>query len=559
MAERFGDVILERDRSCIMRDGTVLYADIYRPEAEGPHPVLLMRQPYGKRIASTVTYAHPVWYAKQGYIVVIQDVRGRGISEGEFEPFIREAEDGWDTVEWAAGLPDSNGRVGMYGFSYQGFTQWAAASEKPPRLAAIAPGMCGADVYGGMIYPQGRLAIWEHLPWAYQLARDAARRAGDPSVEEACTSVRRGPSHEMLLHLPVAGEHPILSRYFPAYREWCSHPHYDEYWESRNLMPKLADSPVPALHIGGWYDLFLMGTMRMFDAIGRGNPTHRLIVGPWDHIPWGRRAGGVDHGAEACGDIHLKQLRWFDYWLKDKGDAGSPEAPAIEYFELGGNRWRSLERGVSPFGSGLEAERRFLRGSAVPANGASGGGRLADAAAGADEGSVDVFVYDSRLPMPLDSYLPQDRSEIEDRFEMLVFTSEPAERCFRVFGAPRVRLQVQADDGPTDLIAVLSAVYPDGASRFLSVGREEIGKGESGEWETVEIELRPVAMAFDAGLSVRLELTGSAFPVFVRHPGGVPPEDIHRVGPERLNVVSVAVKSGGAVSYLELPVVADGG
>jgi len=177
-ATKFAGVTVERNIPCTMRDGTVLYADIYRPNTTEQFPVLLMRQPYGRAIASTVSHAHPVWYARQGFIVVIQDVRGKWDSEGEYVPFIHDAEDGYDTVEWAAALPGSNGKVGMYGFSYQGSTQWAAASAAPPSLKAIAPAKCGADLSHGMFYPHGRSLLREHLPWAYQLARDHARRLG---------------------------------------------------------------------------------------------------------------------------------------------------------------------------------------------------------------------------------------------------------------------------------------------------------------------------------------------------------------------------------------------
>ncbi|MFT0795203.1 CocE/NonD family hydrolase, partial [Synechococcus sp. H70.1] len=141
--------------SMLTRDGIQLDADIYRPEGGGSYPVLLMRQPYGRAIASTVVYAHPRWYAAHGYIVVIQDVRGRGTSKGSFYPFRQEAEDGFDAVNWAATLPGSNGVVGMYGFSYQGMTQLYAASSRPSALKTICPAMLPYDLYADAAYPGG--------------------------------------------------------------------------------------------------------------------------------------------------------------------------------------------------------------------------------------------------------------------------------------------------------------------------------------------------------------------------------------------------------------------
>jgi len=554
---RFGGVLVERKQPCTMRDGTVLYADIYRPDQPGEeYPVLLMRQPYGRAIASTVSHAHPIWYAQHGYLVVIQDVRGRGDSEGEFIPFLHEAQDGYDAVEWAARLPGSTGRVGMYGFSYQGSTQWAAASQHPPHLKAIAPAMCAADLYHGMFYPHGRFAIREHLPWAYQLARDTARRLKDQEAEQACTQIMRSPD-SLIWQLPILGDHhPILRKYFPDYFEWCEHSEYDGYWAERDWLPKIAESPVPSLQIGGWYDVFLMGTMQSYAALSQAPRTkelfHRLVVGPWTHIPWGRKAGGADHGGEADGDIHLEQVRWFDYWLKDKQESGLFQQPSIRYFERESNLWRQSDKASLLELSG-ETTLWYLRGKEKPANGALGGGRLTQAKDEATEAIPDVFVYDARLPMSQESYLPVDRSAAQDRYEILVYTSEPLERELPVLGTPKVTVYYQTLQGPTDLIATLSVVSPDGAARFLTVGRAELTREHGDGWGKAEILLRPCAVQFPTGSSIRLELTGSAFPLFTRHPNHAE-ADAHHAGEETLQIATVAVCSkAGMVSLVELP------
>lgn len=555
---RFGGVVIERKRPCVTRDGVTLYADIYRPEGPGDFPVLLMRQPYGRAIASTVSHAHPVWYAQRGYMVVIQDVRGRGDSEGTFVPFIYEAQDGYDAVEWAAALPNSNGRVGMYGFSYQGSTQWAAASMRPPHLVAIAPAMCAVDLYHGMFYPHGRFAIREHLPWAFQLARDTARRAGDSEAEQFCTQVMRSPG-EFISKLPVLEEHPVLSKYFPTYYEWCLHTEYDDYWAERSWLPSVAEHPIPSLHIGGWYDGFLMGTLQSYDVLQRSPRSralfHRLIVGPWAHIPWGRKAGGVDHGPFADGDIHLEQIRWFDYWLKDKKDIELFDQPSIRYFELESKQWRTMGQ-TSPFRPNETVSRWYIGVSEKPSNGALGGGRLIETVSGISSAAADVFVYDARLPMSLESSLPLDRSAAQDRYEILVYTSAPLKEPLNIFGSPKVSVRYQTLGGPTDLTAMLSVVLPDGTSRFLSVGRKQICAEQGTEgWEAIEISLQPCAAEFQAGSSIRLELTGSAFPFFVRHPNGCADEDIHQVGAERLQIATVAICSyEQGASFVELPI-----
>ncbi|MFC0211927.1 CocE/NonD family hydrolase [Paenibacillus chartarius] len=546
-----------------MRDGVTLYADIYKPRKEGVYPVLLMRQPYGRKIASTVSHAHPVWYASHGYIVVIQDVRGRGDSEGEFTPFLHEAEDGYDTVEWAAALPESNGKVGMYGFSYQGAVQWAAASLHPPHLTAIAPSMTAADLYRGWMYPYGSFDIQSCLPWAYQLARDGARLAGDAEAEAICTHVMQNPS-AVLNKLPLIGDHPVLQTYMPAFFDWAGRSEDDEYWSRLNWMDPFLQQPIPALHIGGWYDFLLHGTLQSYAALQRaGGRTpelfHRLEIGPWTHIPWGRKAGGVDHGPEADGLMHLKQIEWFDYWLKEKRGNGLFEEPPVRYYETCSRRWRTADR-LPDTADGEAAQRYYLSGSELPANGSLGGGKLTRHVEWIDESAApDVFVYDARLAMPLSSVLPVDRSAQQDRYEILVYSSPPLSEALGLFGSPQVKAVCQVMDGPTDLVAVLSLVLPGEEARFLSVGRVEIGaaggaEGVSG-WQAVQFGLRPLAVRCPEGSRLRLELTGSGYPLLLRHPNGMSIRDGIHAGLQELNIAAVAVMSRpGEESWLELPV-----
>jgi putative CocE/NonD family hydrolase len=560
---RFAGVTIEQKVPCQMRDGVTLYADVYRPAEDGEYPVLLMRQLYGRALASTVTSAHPVWYARQGYVVVIQDVRGIGDSEGNVVFFEQEVNDGYDTVEWAAQLPGTTGKVGMYGFSYQGSTQLAAATAKPPHLAAIAPGMCAADLYSGRFYPHGRFAWGGQLGWAFQVARDGARRAGDKDAEEFCAKMMRNPG-DLLWKLPIGEEHPVLKTYCPFFYDWLAHPEYDAYWEERNWIPAIVESSIPAFLIGGWYDTFFNGTMQTYEALQKKKWNrdcfHKLQIGPWTHIPWGRKAGGVDHGSVVDGNIHLEQLRWFDHWLKGKRDHDLFNEPAIRYYERESQVWRTVES--FPFDTSDSAQSVwYISGSEKPANGALGGGRLTDDVTEIASAVPDVFVYDARLPMNCESYVPADRSIIQDRYEILVYTGKPLTKTLHVLGSPKVSVKCQTLNGPTDLVAILTMVLPGGAVRFLSIGRVEVHSqnGDDNEdWEAVEIPMRPFAAQLAHGTSIRLELTGSAFPLFFRHPNGVAADEIHQVGADGLQIATVAVCSqAGMRSWIELPIIND--
>lgn len=558
---RFGDVTIQRGVPCVMRDGVTLYADIYEPDEAGTYPILLMRQPYGRAIASTVAHAHPVWYANKGYIVVIQDVRGRGDSEGEFNPFVQETKDGYDTVEWAAALPGSNGKVGMYGFSYQGITQWAAVSEHPPALTAIAPSMCPADLYHGTFYPHGSFALGDKLPWAFQLARDTARRAGDNEAVAYCSNVMRNPE-ALLNHLPILDKHPILDSYFPTYYEWIGHTEYDKYWEERNWLPQVLDSTIPALHIGGWYDSYLAGTLQSYEAMQEVPRTkecfHRLVIGPWTHIPWGRMAGGIDHGPDADGGIHMEQLRWFNHWLKGQEDEALFEEQPVRYYERESKEWKVTNRYPGEL-SNVKRRRLYLSGSEIPSNGSLGGGRLLMEEAGiCEDAAPDVYVFDARLPMRSDGYLPSDRSQQQDRYEILIYSSDTFATSMHIFGSPQVSIRYQTLGGPTDMVATLTCVAPDGKARMLSVGRIDICSEEGQEdnvWHEARIVMRPCATEIPMGFSVRLELTGSAFPLFVRHPNVGEPLAKHHTNEIDLRVATVAVQSlQGSISYIDIPI-----
>ncbi|MEO1693484.1 MAG: CocE/NonD family hydrolase, partial [Cyanobacteria bacterium J06631_6] len=258
--------IIKSSASMQTRDNVRLDADIYRPDTAEKLPILLMRQPYGREIASTVVYAHPRWYAAQGYMVVIQDVRGRGTSEGKFDLFTNEVADGLDTIDWVSRLPNSTGKVGMYGFSYQGMTQLYTATHQPECLKAIAPAMVAYDLYTDWAYENNAFCLFANLAWAIQLAGETARLQGD---ETAYLKLKAASNN-----LPLNGSTPanpeLMRQLAPDsfYHQWLNNPDPNaEYWQKRSPKYLLNDVDLPMLHIGGWFDPYLRGTMNLYQAM----------------------------------------------------------------------------------------------------------------------------------------------------------------------------------------------------------------------------------------------------------------------------------------------------
>ena len=335
-----------------------------------------MRQPYGRDIASTVVYAHPVWFARHGYHVVIQDVRGRGDSEGEFYPFRHEGRDGAETIRWLREHPESNGKIGMYGFSYQGMTQLLAAAEQPEGLVCIAPGMTAHDLYHGWFYHHGALRLCPTLGWGLQMLNEDARRLGlkegSAALETAWLNVRNEPLHAPYRHRPV-----LLREGMPSYvLNWFDHDHPSHYWTEMDISQSLLQISVPALHVSGWFDTYLNGSIDGFLALTdhagseHARKNQYLVAGPWVHIPWGDLIGEQNFGREALLDTDAILLRWFNHWLKDSGEFNAE--PKIRHFALGANAWHSAETWHTG-----EAIELFLR-SAGSANSRKGNGSLSD-------------------------------------------------------------------------------------------------------------------------------------------------------------------------------------
>lgn len=520
-------VRLERGVRCRMSDGVELVSDHYFPQKAGPNPTILMRQPYGRDIASTVVYAHPVWFARHGYNVVIQDVRGRGDSEGRFYPFRHEGRDGKETIEWLRTRSESNGRVGMYGFSYQGLTQLLAAAEQPEGLTCIAPGMTAYDLYHGWFYFHGALRFAGTLSWGLQMLKEDTRRL---DLADASDNLERAwanlPAQTGVLPF---GAHPAIhGGYVPSYvRDWFEHTQAGEYWIALDASQTIQHINVPALHVSGWYDMFLRGSIGGFLALtARAASDHAkenqyLIAGPWLHIPWGDKIGAADFGPQALLDTDTILLRWFNHWLKDSGEFASE--PKIRHFVLGDNVWRKTH--VWP----ARAKYAMYLHSDGKANSRKGDGSLGTLPPRLEE-PRDVFVYDPEVPVsapggPTAAAGQFDQAALEMGNSVLVYSSEPLEEHLRVFGTPRVALYCSTSSAHTDFTAKLVRVKPNGAAEFLCIGiaRSSWLFAESGytadKIHLWEFDLEPTSCSFAAGERIRLEIASSAFPLFDRNPG----------------------------------------
>jgi hypothetical protein len=530
----FPGVRLDRNVEARMRDGTVLRADVYSPETPGDYPVLLLRIPYDKSIAQSIVYRHPSWYARHGYIVVVQDTRGRHASDGDFDPLRHEAEDGFDTVQWAAQLPNSTGRVGTYGFSYAGATQLLAATQRPPALACCAPGFTSSDYYADWTYEGGALNLAFIVSWTVQLLAipDAVRR-GRPDV--AAAIAHRVADFPALYRERPLDQFPLLAGTGVAqfFFDWLEHDRRDDYWQEISLEHRYDDIAVPCLHFGGWYDTFSPGTVRNYAELARRaggqTGTQSLVMGPWVHIPWAPTVGGRDFGPEAINRLNELQLQWFGRWLKDEPtDLGSP----VRLFVVGANTWLHADAWPP---SQTTVQEWFLH-SDGRANSISGTGEL-DQKAPADE-PPDVFVYDPGNPVPsaggrscCDASVtpmgPACQCQVEIRNDVLIYTTSALEKPMRVAGDIRLALHAATSAADTDWVARLVDVGEDSCGVNVGQGilraryREGLDKPqlpEPGTCYEYSISLGPACWEFAAGHRLRVQITSSDFPAHGPNP-----------------------------------------
>ena len=528
-----------------MRDGTILRADVYRPAGAGRHPVLLQRIPYGKHTPRYRSlYLDPMRALDRGYAVVIQEVRGRHVSDGDWYPYVHEAQDGYDTIDWIASQPWSDENVGMFGISYHGATQWLAATEAHPALKAIIPGVTSDSYYDSWTYLGGVFQLYWTSGWAAAFAMDdlggRAARNGDAM---AVLRKWRQDSHAMANHLPL-DDMPGLRQVADYYYDWLVHPTYDDYWKKIAPREKFDKITVPALNQGGWFDGFIRGTLRCYQGMRERGATElartqqHLVVGPWLHQPLPDPFAGQGYfGGAASGaaiDWHGMQIAWFDRWLRDE-DNGVDTDPNTYIFIMGANEWRAVESWPPP---DAEPMTLFLR-SGGGANTLNGDGRLSQDAPREFE-SPDMFTYDPSNPVPTHggahlAGIPgifevgvQDQRMIEAREDVLVYTSEPLERNAEVAGHVQLELWAVTSAADTDWTAKLVDVHPDGQARNVCDGilrasfRDSLESPsliQPGDTYSYKVDVGPTAMLFRKGHRIRLEVSSSNFPAYARNTG----------------------------------------
>lgn len=530
-------------------DGIELVADIYRPDLPGTHPVLLMRQPYGRRIASAVVLAHPSWYAAHGYIVVVQDVRGRGDSGGTFRVFADDIEDGAATLDWVAQLKGSSGRVGTYGFSYQGTNQLHAlagakrAGSKRPD--AIAPTMAAWTIRDDWAYEGGAFRLAGNIAWACQMGAEQARLAGDRDAFAALAAGARG--EPALAGRPAFPDALVRYGHYTHYADWLRDDR--QYWLSIAPSALLEGDPLdlPGLHVGGWLDIMLDGTLAAHAAFcGAGRAPQRLVIGPWLHMPWSRRVGAFDFGAEAVSCVDGEHLAFFDRHLKGRdGDRAG-----LRLFDLGRKAWRELPQWPATVPTPL-----YLSSTGLAAATSTDGKLVRDAGAG----QSDALVHDPWRPAPMiggalgqpDGF--QDRTAIDERGDVAVYTTAPLDAPIELIGPIAAELLVEADQPSFDLACTLSIVLPD--ARVMTLASGFLRVADTGETSLHRVGLHTSCCTVGAGSSLRLSIQAAAWPAFAVNPGnGRRPEETD-VAEARITTLRI-LHGHARASRLLLPIVA---
>lgn len=576
-------ILIERNVPVPMRDGTILRADIYRPDGSERLPTVLCRLPYNKDDPMMRKEGlDPIRAAEAGFATVYQDTRGRYQSEGEFYPFVYEGRDGYDTLAWLAAQAWCSGAVGMTGASYFGATQWLAAVEQPPQLKAIFPVVTTSEYYEGWTYQGGAFQLGFALLWTLTaLAPDLATRlAGrnETDAGEASRLLAAGDEiSQQYNYLPLSTvpslQNSKAARY---YFDWLAHPTNDEYWQSIAINRRYQRIQVPAYNVGGWYDLFLHGTLENFTGMRQEGGSEvartgqRLLIGPWAHGNWSGEypdyGFGYLNSADTV-DLTGLQLRFFGHYLR--GDQnGADQEPPVRLFVMGENRWREETDWPLPT---TQYTNWYLHSDGAAGSGA---GRLSPEKPG--EEAWDVYLYDPRQPVPssggptflprlrLGAYSgPHDQRPVEARPDVLVYTSAPLEQPLEVTGPLQMVLYAATSAADTDFVVRLCDVDPDGVSRILAEGilRTRFREGYDAprlitpnQVYAYVINLAATSNLFRAGHRIRVDITSSSFPRFDRNTNTG-----HPLGQDGLNDVQPALQTifhdADRPSHIILPII----
>lgn len=539
-----------------MRDGVTLSADIYRPDTTGRFPVIVVRTPYDNGLAASVVTGKR--WAARGFVYLIQDVRGRGDSDGEFYPLVTEAADGYDTIQWAAVQPWSNGKVGTTGGSYLGWTQVLAATLKPPALAAMVPMVTPTDPDINFPMQMGAISP-STVSWLAYI---------DGKTLQDITQLDLFGAYSTL---PLRDADKALGRTFKAWRDWLDHPARDAYWEPQRYQKKILDFAIPSLHVSGWYDDVLIGTLQNYvnltgpDAAPAVRGLQRLIIGPWGHgINRSTRMGDIDFGPTALIDLEGIQARWFNRWLRGEQNGIEAEAP-VRIFVMGENVWRDERE----WPLARTRYTKFYLHSGGRANSLHGDGSLDTLPPGNEP--PDRFRYDpmNSPPFITDASFsqvggPDDYRSVERRDDILIYTTGPLAEPVEVCGPLTVHLVAESSARDTDWATKILDVHPDGYAQRLNDGlvRARYYKDPTreqfltpGRAESYDIDNWATCTVLGRGHRIRLEVLSSAFPKFDRNLNTGGP-----IGDETKGIVAEQTihHRRGAESYVVLPIVPRG-
>ena len=536
-----------------MSDGVKLAAHLFLPKEQGPFPVLLMRSPYGK---GDEKQGEGNGYAKKGYAVVIEDTRGKFDSEGVWEPFRYDGKDGFDTQEWIGQQSWCNGKIGTFGGSYVGFTQWISAPYESKYLTAISAGVPPCNVYKEITYIGGAFQLSLAMGWGLMVSLKPGESLPKMDLNQAFYT------------LPLREWDKCANREVGYLRDWVAHSTYDEYWKARGIDDRFSDITVPVLNVGGWYDIFSKATLEQVTRVRHESKNMAVrrnqfaIIGPWGHGIGSKKTGELDFGDKAKMDFSEKQTQWFEYWLKGK-DTGVDDWPPYYLFIMGENVWRGeyewpLKR--------TEFAKYYIH-SEGKANSINGKGGLNISVP--KEEKADVFIYDASNPVPTTggnnlvgpAAGPLNQQKVEERDDVLVFTGDALEKPVEVTGPVKMVLYASTSAKDTDFTAKLVDVYPDGKAYNLCDGiirarfRESITAPtliEPGKIYKYEIDLWVTANVFLPGHKIRVEVSSSNFPRFDRNPNS---GKTFGSDTELLKATQTIYHDAEHASYIELPVI----
>jgi len=515
-AQQTYEVKIEFNRRVRMRDGTELSADIYRPDAPGRFPVILARTPYTKTSDSTLKIVR--YFVSHGYVFVTMDVRGRGDSDGTFAPYRNDGQDGYDAIEWCAAQERSTGRVGTVGGSYNGAIQWLTAVQQPPHLAAMIALTSPSDPF--VEWPTGQPLPMD-ISWYHYTAGRVLQ------------NIEAVDWNKLYWHLPLITMDEAMGRPNRFWKEAVEHSKLDSWWESWRYQNKYERVRVPVLGISGWYDDEQVGTPLNFiglttkGADEKIRRSQKLLMGPWPHsVNSATKLGEVDFGPSAVIDMNSYWLRWFDYWLKGI-DNGLMKEPPVRIFVMGENAWTN----ENEWPIARTRLTKYYLHSNGHANTLSGDGTLSTAEPANEP--PDSYTYNPAQPVPFitdPSFAqiggPDDYRPVEQRADVLVYTSERLAEDVEVCGPIRVQLSAASSAHDTDFMAKLIDVWPSGFAQRLIDGmvrarfREGIDKPsliEPGRAYVYHLDLWNTCQMYRKGHRVRLEISSSAFPKYDRN------------------------------------------